>query len=63
MVDDGSSVRLLSDLVRVAGRDQANLSPADVATAAHVARGYVHEDNEMMRPYFIGPNPPTASGA
>jgi FtsP/CotA-like multicopper oxidase with cupredoxin domain len=21
-----------------------------------------HEDNEMMRPYFIGPNPPTASG-
>jgi FtsP/CotA-like multicopper oxidase with cupredoxin domain len=22
-----------------------------------------HEDNEMMRPYFIGPNPPTASGA
>ena len=22
-----------------------------------------HEDNEMMRPYFIGPNPPTAIGA
>jgi hypothetical protein len=41
MVDHGSSVRLLSDLVRVAGRDQANLSLADVATAAHVARGYV----------------------